>query len=213
MVAEPISDIDPVRPDETILEKTALVLRKGGLVVAPTETRYGLLIRADRQALLERLYQVKKRDLNQATAILVRSREELAILGVLTPSARLLSATFLPGPLTLVLSARQDWTPPRVVEGKIGLRWSSSPVIEGLLSRLDFPLTATSANISGLGEPTGVEEIESQFGNLVDMYLDAGPLTGLTSTVVDCSTEPVGILREGAVARKDIEKLLNQLDD
>ncbi len=181
-------------------------------MVAPTETRYGLLARADRQAPLERVYRVKKRSLNQATAILVRSREELAILGVLTPAARRLSTAFLPGPLTLVLTARQDWPPPRVVDGKIGLRLSSSPVIEGLLSRLDFPLTATSANISGQADPDGVEEIVSQFGDLVDLYLDAGPLTGLTSTVVDCSVDPAEILREGAVARKDIESLLSRID-
>lgn len=206
-------EIDPDRPAEAILEKAAVILRRGGLVVAPTETRYGLLARADRQPLLEQLYRVKKRDLNQATAILVRGREELAKLGVLNRSARLLLNTFLPGPLTLVLSSRQDWPPPRVVEGKIGLRWSSSPVIEGLLKRLDFPLTATSANISGRPDPAGVEEIESQFGTLVELYLDAGRLTGPVSTVVDCSEETVQILRDGAVVRKDIEDVLSRLDD
>jgi len=213
MVAESVLKVDPDNPAETILERAALVLRKGGLVVAPTETRYGLLVRADQQSFLEGLYRVKERSLSQATAILVRSQEELAILGVLTPSACLLAARFLPGPLTLVLSARQDWPPPRVVKGKIGLRWSSSPVIKGLLSHLDFPLTATSANISGRVDPTGVEEIESQLGDRVDLYIDAGPLTGPTSTVVDCSVEPAKILRDGAVARDDIENLLSRIND
>jgi tRNA threonylcarbamoyl adenosine modification protein (Sua5/YciO/YrdC/YwlC family) len=98
-----------------------------------------------------------------------------------------------------------------VVDGKIGLRWSSSPVIDGLLRRLECPLTATSANISGRPDPESVEEIVSQFGDRVDLYLDAGPLTGPTSTVVDCSGEKPKILRDGAIPRAEIEREIGQV--
>jgi L-threonylcarbamoyladenylate synthase len=202
--------INPVNPQDTVLDRAAEVLREGGLVVAPTETRYGLLARADRQPLLIHLYQVKKRDLNQATAIIVRSLHGIEDLGEVTSEALLLAEQYLPGPLTLVLRSRQNWPPPRVVDGKIGIRWSSSPVILGLMQRLDFPLTATSANISGRPDPECVEEIVSQLGDVVNLYLDAGLLTGLTSTVVDCSVEPVTILRDGAIPRGDVEKTLER---
>lgn len=198
--------IDPVHPDDTALEEAAGILSRGGLVVAPTETRYGLLARADLQPLLERLYAVKLRPLDQATAVMVGGAKDIEALGEMTPSARLLMERFLPGPLTLVLRARPDWPPPRVVEGKIGLRWSSSPVIDGLLRHVDCPLTATSANISGRPDPESVEEIVSQFGDRIDLYLDAGPLTGPTSTVVDFSGRTPRILREGAIPRADIER-------
>jgi L-threonylcarbamoyladenylate synthase len=202
--------INPVNPQETVLDRAADVLREGGLVVAPTETRYGLLARADHQPLLIHLYQVKKRDLDQATAIIVRGLREIETLGDMTSEALLLAEQYLPGPLTLVLRSRQNWPPPRVVDGRIGIRWSSSPVVFGLMQRLDFPLTATSANISGRPDPEGVEEIASQLGDVVSLYLDAGQLSGLTSTVVDCSVEPVKILRDGAIPRSDVEKTLER---
>jgi L-threonylcarbamoyladenylate synthase len=204
----PSVPIDPLSPQSAVLDRAAEALRRGDLVVAPTETRYGLLVRADQQSLLEHLYRVKQRDLDQATAVLVRGLGEIEALGVMTPAARRLASRFLPGPLTLVLAGRPDWPPPRVVGGKIGIRWSSSPVIAGLLKRLDCPLTATSANISGRPDPESVEEIASQLGNRVSMYLDAGPLSGATSTVVDCSAEPARILRDGAIGRSEIETVL-----
>jgi tRNA threonylcarbamoyl adenosine modification protein (Sua5/YciO/YrdC/YwlC family) len=203
--------IDPVHPEDATLDEAAGILSRGGPVVAPTETRYGLLARADSQPLLERLYALKSRPLDQATAVMVGGSKEIETLGDLTPVARVLSERFLPGPLTLVLRARLDWPPPRVVDGKIGLRWSSSPVIDGLLRRLSCPLTATSANISGRPDPESVEEIMSQFGDRVDLYLDAGPLTGPTSTVVDCSGPKPRILRDGAIPRADIERAIEHM--
>ena len=203
--------IDPVHPEDAALDEAAGILSRGGLVVAPTETRYGLLARVDLQPLLERLYAVKSRPLDQATAVMVGGLKEIESLGDLTSMARVLVERFLPGPLTLVLRARWDWPPPRVVDGKIGLRWSSSPVIDGLLRRLDCPLTATSANISGRPDPDSVEEIDSQFGDRVDLYMDAGPLTGPTSTVVDCSERRPRILRDGAIPRAEIESAIEQM--
>jgi len=204
---------DPARPGQDILKRAAESLSRGELVVAPTETRYGLLARADRQEYVEQLYLLKGRDPAKATAILVRSLAEAEDLGEMTPEALLLARSFLPGPLTIVSRARKDWPAPRVVDGKIGLRWSSSPVIQGLLARTEWPLAATSANISGQSDPEGVQEIISAFGERVGVYLDAGPLTGPTSTVVDCSTRRVRVLREGAIAREEIERVLGSLDE
>ena len=202
--------IDCQSPDPAILDQAARVLLRGEAVIAPTETRYGLLARADQQEMIERLYEIKQRELSQATAVFVRDLTELAQLGRLTVSAEKLARRFLPGPLTLVLQAIPDWLPPRVVDGKIGLRWSSAATIQGLEERLRLPLTATSANISGKSDAESVEELAAAFGDRVALYLDAGPLAGAVSTVVDCAADPVRILREGAISRRQIELALGK---
>ena len=204
--------IDGTIPDPAALDQAAQALSRGELVVAPTETRYGLLVRADSQEFIEKLYVLKQRDLHLATALFVRNRNETAKLGRLTETAKILSEQFLPGPLTLVLQAISDWPPPRVVDGKIGLRCSSAAIIVGLLDRLPMLLTATSANISGESDAASVEELAAVFGDRVALYLDAGPLTGTVSTVVDCSVDPVRILREGTISRERIRQALGKLN-
>lgn len=204
--------IDKTSPDPAALDQAAQALSCGELVVAPTETRYGLLVRADEQEYLEKLYGLKQKDRHQATSLFVRDLIEVGKLGRLTAAAETLFEQFLPGPLTLVLQAIPEWPPPRVVNGKIGLRCSSAATILGLLDRLSVPLTATSANISGESDAEGVEELAAVFGDRVALYLDAGQLAGAVSTVVDCSTEPVRILREGAITREQIEKTLDKLN-
>ena len=204
--------IDGASPDPVALDQAARALSNGELVVAPTETRYGLLARADRQEYIEKLYGLKRRDLRQATALFVRDLADAEKLGRLTAAAKALYEKFLPGPLTLILRAVPDWPPPRVVDGKIGLRCSSAATIRGLLDRLSMPLTATSANISGESDVESVKTLATVFGDRIALYLDAGPLVGAVSTVVDCSTDPVRILREGAISREQIEQTLGKLN-
>jgi L-threonylcarbamoyladenylate synthase len=203
--------IDPERPDPSIIERAAEALSGSRVVVAPTETRYGLLCRADRQGVIEKLYRLKNRDLNRPTALIVPDLEAIEQLGRLTPAARLLAEQYLPGPLTLVLAAAKAWPPPRVVEGRIGCRWSPAATIKAILAIIDFPLTATSANISGQCDAEVVQDIEAGFGDNVELYLDAGPLTGPTSTVVDCSGDGAVILREGAIAADAIRAAVAEL--
>ncbi|MBI5266449.1 MAG: threonylcarbamoyl-AMP synthase [candidate division Zixibacteria bacterium] len=188
------------------LDRAVSVLESDGLVVAPTETRYGLLASAISATAVARLFEVKGRAHNMPTALFVRGIDDMERYGSVTPSARRLIARFLPGPLTLVLTAVVDWGAPRVVDGKIGFRWSSSPFIASLLDRTAGPLTATSANRSGRPDPESIEEIAAIFGEGIDLYIDGGALTGPTSTVVECVGESVRILREGAISAAEIEE-------
>jgi len=205
--------IDPILPEKQTLEHAAAVLTAGGLVVAPTETRYGLLGRADRQDVLEKLYEVKQRSLDSPTALLIRDFDEVEQYARVNRAAIALAERFLPGPMTLVLSATCDWPPPRVVNGKIGLRWSSSPVVRALLDLVEVPVTATSANITGQPEHGCVQEIVDDFEDRVALYLDSGSLTGPVSTVIDCSEDQPRVLREGAVALEEITRIMDELHD
>jgi len=190
--------------------QAATVLAQGGLVVAPTETRYGLLASTDRADAMIQVTELKRRSATKPVAVFVGHMEEIESLAEMPPAARKLAEAFLPGPLTLVLAARIDWPPPLVVDGRIGLRYSSSPFMAALMGTVGSPLTATSANLSGSPEAESIDQIQAAFGDRVDLYLDGGRLSGPVTTVVDASGDGVKILREGAILRRQIGTVLGE---
>jgi len=205
-----IIELDPAYPSQTAILQAAAVLKEGGLVVCPTETRYGFLARADLTSAVDKLYEAKGRSRTIPTAVFVGTVRDIDTLGKVTPLAKTLAERFLPGRLTLVLRSRVEMEAPLVVDGKIGIRVSSSPVIATLLEAVDFPLTATSANPSGQKECETIKDISHMFGPAVELYLDVGRLNGPVSTVVDASgLEPV-ILREGAILKPEIDAVCDR---
>lgn len=196
--------LDYKTPEPELIDRAVEVLIGGGLLVAPTETRYGLLARADKTQVVEKVYRVKQRPLAQPIAIFVASIEMFMHYAELNPMAQFLAKLFLPGPLTLVLKALPEWHSPLTPLGKIGIRLSPAPVIQEIVMKASFPLTATSANISGSAELSSIEEITATFGNEVDLYLNSGVLDGLPSTVVDCACDHPKILRHGAIEDREI---------
>lgn len=187
------------------------MIADGGLVVAPTETRYGLLVRGDNDAAVDRLFELKGRQFTSPTALFVANKSDIARLGYVTPIAQDLIDEYLPGPLTLVLAARVDWRAPRVVDGKIGIRYSSSHLIGQLVEAVEAPLTATSANLSGHPNRETIHDIQTDFGERVDLYIDGGSLTGPVSTVVECVDSSYRILRAGAIPIEEIERIAGRM--
>ncbi len=204
MILPNILRINPLIPETNIIQTAADILNREGVVVVPTDTRYGLAVRADMADVMRKVYDIKGRNAKNPSAIFIKDVECISDHAVETDISKRLAARFLPGPMTLVLRAREDRAHPAAYEGKIGLRISSSKVISDLLSSVSFDLTATSANRSGLADAETVKEIAEEFGEEVDLYLDAGFLDGPVSTVVDCSGDKAVILREGAISHEDI---------
>jgi L-threonylcarbamoyladenylate synthase len=159
-----------------------------------------------------RLQQVKGRAADQPVSVFLESAAEISRYGKLTEIARRLAQAFLPGPLTLVLEAVVDWHAPLVVNGKIGLRVSPSPVILQLVRLVGAPLTATSANLSGRPGSDTIDAIYEQLGEAVALYLDGGRLTGTVSTVVACDSRGLAVLREGAITTVELQRALNEKD-
>ncbi|MEW5923548.1 MAG: L-threonylcarbamoyladenylate synthase [Candidatus Zixiibacteriota bacterium] len=206
-----ILKISKSRPDNKTIDQAARILDSGGIIVAPTETRYGLLGRIDNPEVLKKLYGLKGRQERQPSAVFVRDHDEIFEFGCENKLSRTLAQQFLPGPLTLVLKDKSGYPEPIVIEGKIGIRYSSSLVIAKLLSKIKFNITATSANISGGHNLETIEEIAAVFRENVDLYLDGGQLNALPSTVVDCSSDTYKILRSGAFTREEIKKKIVRL--
>lgn len=192
------------QPEPSVIPRAVACLENGGLIAAPTETRYGLLVRADNPAAVERLCRLKGRSYKAPLSVFVSDPEAIESIAEFTHSGRCLARRFLPGPLTLVLPAREQFVSPIVVEGSIGVRVSASRLVSELVEKVGVPLTATSANRSGAGEAETMDQVIADFGEQVDLYLDGGRLTGPVSTVVDCRSDEVRILRQGAVSAEDI---------
>lgn len=203
-----IQQIDLLVPSESTIAYACEILQNGGLVVAPTETRYGLLARVDQSEAVEKLFDVKGRDTSKPSAIFVNNISELSKLAEVVPIADKLARTFLPGPLTLVLKAKREFGTQFTQNGLTGFRISSSKVISSISEKSGLLLSATSANISGEPETETIEKIHEQFGDKIDLYLDSGRLNNPVSTVVQVVDREFRILRAGAISESEIQKAL-----
>ena len=127
------------------------------------------------------------------------------------PAAFILAARFWPGPLTLVLEAKKDVVPSIVRAGKdtVGLRCPAHPLTLSLLERARLPLAGPSANPSGAPSPTTAQQVLAYFDGQIEGVIDGGECTlSRESTILDLTQKPFKILREGALAKEEIENAL-----
>ena len=194
--------------DNAILQRAVEVLKRGGLVAYPTDTLYGLGADAFDENAVRRVYTAKGRGQLKALPLLIDSVDALSIVATDVSHIALdLAARFWPGALTLVLK-RSSRVPDAVTGGgdTIALRVPNHPVPRELARRLGAPITGTSANRSGGQDPVTVEEVRDQLGDAVDLVIDGGDCPGgLTSTVIDVSTERPVLIRQGAILLDEIE--------
>lgn len=189
--------IDPSAPDPAVVARAAAAVRKGGIIILPTETVYGIGGDGGRAEVVRRIYAIKGRT---ETKPLVRLAADWADLDDVSwrPETRKIAGTFWPGPLTLILPLR---------DGRAqGFRFPDHAVTRSIVRAAGVPFVATSANRSGEAEVRSGEEAGKIFSGQVEMILDAGEIRGAASTVLDLTVSPPRLLREGPVSRKDLEK-------
>lgn len=189
------------------LARAADLLTAGLLVGLPTETVYGLAVRADDPDAVARLYAAKGRPADNPLIVHVASVAGLeAVTTHLTPLAVRLLEHFAPGPLTVVLEAHPDL--PSIVTaglGTVAVRIPDHPVALEVLRRCGLPLAAPSANRSGRPSPTCAAHVHDDLDGRIAAVVDGGATRlGLESTVVDARGPAPVILREGAVSREDL---------
>jgi L-threonylcarbamoyladenylate synthase len=184
------------------VEEAAELIDKGGVVVYPTETVYGVGADAFNEDAVRRVYDVKGRPHERPVSVAVAEVSEIESVARLDEEARRFTKELLPGPVT-PLVPRRDGVPDVVTAGAdlVGVRVPEDEVALGLL-RETGPVTSTSANVSGEPSATRVGELGG-FGDRVDGVIDDGPRDstgGSGSTVVDTTTWEV--VREGAAAER-----------
>lgn len=185
----------------------AATLARGGLIVLPTDTVYGVAAAVDRPDAVARLYAVKGRPLDRPIPVLV---SDLGQVGRLTtgrdPEVLALLARFWPGALTVALPAA-PWLPPEIVRetGRVGLRMPDHPLALAIIAAAGGALATTSANRSGQPEARTAAEAEAALGNRVDLIIDGGPAPGgVPSTVIVVDGRRLTVARRGALDPAEI---------
>ncbi len=192
------------------IETAIDLLNEGEIVAFPTDTVYGLGTNAFYSPGIIKLFEAKGRDANKAIAVLIGELDQLSLLtDELSVTARKLVASFWPGGLTIVVPKKKDLPELLSAGSSIGIRMPNHPVALDLLRRFG-PIATTSANLSGMQTPHDARDVERQLSKRVPLILDGGRCPGgVPSTVVDCTTEEVRILRPGTISMKEIEAALH----
>lgn len=198
---------DILRVDHPVALTHAVdVLNNGGLVVFPTDTVYGLAALPDTTEHVERLYTVKGRSSTRAIAILIGNSEDLVRVSSSLPEVVLrLAKRFWPGPLTLIVPRHPSLPDVLSPQPTIGVRMPNHAVALTLL-RMTGPLAVTSANLSGQDNANTAQEALAQLKGRVHLILDGGRTPGgVPSTVVDCTTPELVILRKGPITLDELQ--------
>ena len=195
------------------LSHAVAALKRGEVIVYPTETLYGLGADSLNLDAVEKVFQLKGRDPQTPIPVLVADREMLGALVEEIPAlAKKLMASLWPGPLTLVLPARRDVPRPLVnSSGAVGVRISSQPIATSLVRALGHPLTATSANPSGKEPARTIVDAKRYFAAAIDVFIDGGRLTSKTgSTVVEIRNNAIRIIREGEIGKSELQRAVGE---
>ena len=199
----------------TSIQKAVEALNKGEIVAIPTETVYGLAANIYNEQALKAIFSTKKRPAFNPLIVHIESINHLEKVAKNIPEiAYRLANAFWPGPLTLILE-KQPEIPDLVTAGKptVGVRVPNHPVTLQLLSKLDFPVAAPSANpFTGISSTTS-QHVFDYFEKDLSVILDGGPcLKGVESTIVGFDSETVILYRHGAIAIEAIEKVVGQIE-
>lgn len=204
MTLTKVVKLDPLHPDHHAIKEAANIVAKGGLVIIPTETVYGIAANMFDVQALARLYEIKQRPKEKPFTVHIDEKIRIEEFATRIPvSAYKLVDKFWPGPLTVILKSKDG--------GTVGLRLPDNRIARDIIAEARIPVVCPSANISGKPAATSFQEALRDLNGLVDFAVDGGVSTwGVESTVVDLTGEQIQILREGAVKKEEIESVVKK---
>lgn len=189
-----------VKAEEIDIIEVLKILENDGIIIYPTETLYGIGVKYDSKKLLRKLFEIKKRPEEKSFPLIV-NLQHLDLITEFIPSiAKKFIEKYWPGPLTLLLPAKKN-LPKRITkDNKIAVRMPGESFALKLIQLSQFPITATSANISGYPAADCVETVMKYFkDSFIDLLIDGGKLPGIPSTIVDATVDPPQLIRKGAI--------------
>jgi len=195
---------------EQRVQRAISILKKGGTVAFPTDTVYGLGANAFDEDAVLKVYIAKQRPRNFALTLLLADTSQIKLVAQDVPKvAWRLIERFMPGGLTLVLNKSLAVSNMITGDGDtVAVRIPDHPVPIALVRGLGAPITGTSANISGEPSPLNAAEVYKQLRRKVDMIIDGGQCPGgVASTVLDITTDPPTLIREGAIKAEDLRQV------
>lgn len=192
------------------LRQAVWILKRGGLVVYPTESSYALGASALDESAIQKVYEAKGRGFYKPIPVIVADLRMWNKYAHLGREAKLLASAFMPGPLTVALKKRK-LIPDILNPTSLAARIPGHPVALKLVKSAGFPITSTSANMSGQRPAFSVQHLKEPLASFVDLFLDVGQLPkGKPSTIVDL-TDAIKpqIVREGPISREQVFAALN----
>ncbi|HOE22828.1 MAG: threonylcarbamoyl-AMP synthase [Syntrophaceae bacterium] len=202
-----ILKINTGHSEEDVIGSAAVIISRGGVIAYPTETIYGLGADATNEQAIRKIFEIKGRNFSNPVSLIIGRREDVhPLVRAIPKTAQKLMDAFWPGPLTIVFEAAGCVSPLLTAKtGKIGIRLSGHDGARQIALAAGKPLTATSANLSGLPECATADEVIAQLGDRLDAVVDLGNTSGTAgSTIIDTTTEQPVILRAGVISREEI---------
>ncbi|HXE65325.1 MAG TPA: L-threonylcarbamoyladenylate synthase [Bryobacteraceae bacterium] len=210
-MATNLIEIDPESPSAEALDRAEAAIRLGHVVAIPTDALYALVADPFDLRAVRQVYHAKGRENHRPLPIFVRDAmmvEEL--VREVTPRFQVLARRFWPGPLTIIMTASPT-LPLRATgnTGRLAVRHAKSRLVDELLTRLNQPLIATSANLSGRPTCTSGIEVFGVMDGRVDLVLDGGPSLAVGATTLDITERDWRLIREGAIPQSEIAECLD----
>ncbi|MCD6472239.1 threonylcarbamoyl-AMP synthase [Candidatus Aerophobetes bacterium] len=205
-----VININSIHPEKDKIKKAVEWVKRGKIIAFPTDTVYGLGVDAENNEAINKLYWLKKRDKDKPFVLFIIEKEDvLRLAKIISLSAQKLINEFWPGPLTLIFQANIACYPNLVSkEGKIGIRFPSHPIPQQIIKEGKILLATTSANPSGKADSLKIEQISKSIREKIDLIIDGGStLLGEVSTIVDTTSSPPYLMREGWITREEIERV------
>lgn len=199
------------------IEEAAEEIKKGNLVIFPTETVYGIGANALDENAVKKIFEAKGRAQDNPLIVHVASIDMVKpivdYIGVLEQK---LIEKFWPGPLTIIMKRKSDKVIPNIVTANldtVGIRMPSNLLAKKLIEKVGVPIAAPSANVSGKPSGTNIEDIKEEFEGKVSYILDGGSTDiGLESTVIKVENDKIDILRPGKITKEQLEEVANQVE-
>ena len=195
---------------QTQIEELASILKNDSVLAVPTDTVYGLCACMNSKKARENLIEIKNRPENKAFPIMCNNIEQIKSIAKVDEKTEKIINSFMPGPITLILLKSEN-IPSFINEGstEVGIRMATSKPLVELIKKVESPIFMTSANISGEPVCKTIKEIENVFPN-IDGILEGNVSYGQASTIVDCTTDEIKIIREGPISLEEILKVIKK---
>lgn len=197
------------RFSEDDIDEIVDILKNNGVISVPTDTVYGVCARIDSKKAHDNLILVKNRPKTKPFPVMCANEEQIKGIAIVNEKAEKIIKSFMPGPITIVLN-KKETVPDYITNGKktIAIRMATSKTLEKIILSLGTPIFMSSANQSGEKTSESLEEIEKNCPK-INGILEGKIKLGVGSTIIDCTSEKIKVLREGPIKLEEINNIIN----